>query len=147
VRLFLQYDCEKLKAVMSESRQDSDTTSSGSGSDAAAAGPGVLGLLTQPLTAELVLGVLRTVIDPELGVNIVDLGLIYDVVVEPPGAVAITMTLTTPGCPLGGFLDDQVRANLAQLPQVRAVQLSLVFSPPWEPELMSDAARDALGWG
>jgi metal-sulfur cluster biosynthetic enzyme len=108
--------------------------------------PGVLGLLTRPLTAELVLRVLRAVIDPELGVNIVDLGLVYDVIVEPPGSVAITMTLTTPGCPLGGFIEDQVRAHLAQLPQVRGVQLTLVFSPPWDPELMSDAAREALGW-
>ncbi|MGH2893795.1 MAG: metal-sulfur cluster assembly factor [Solirubrobacteraceae bacterium] len=115
--------------------------------DPAGTEPGVLGLLMRPLTAELVLQVLRAVIDPELGVNIVDLGLIYDVVVEPPGSVAITMTLTTPGCPLGGFLDDEVRAHLAQLPQVRHVQLSLVFSPPWVPELMSNAARDALGWG
>jgi metal-sulfur cluster biosynthetic enzyme len=56
------------------------------------------------------------------------------------------MTRTTAGCPMGGFLEDQVRAHLAQLPQVRAVDLTVVFSPPWEPELMSDAAREALGW-
>jgi metal-sulfur cluster biosynthetic enzyme len=108
--------------------------------------PGVLGLLTRPLTPELVLGALRAVIDPELGVNIVDLGLIYGVVIEPPAAVAITMTLTTAGCPMGGFLEDQVRAHLAQLPQVREVDLTVVLSPPWEPELMSDTARAALGW-
>ena len=108
--------------------------------------PGVLGLLTRPLSEDLVLRVLRAVIDPELGVNIVDLGLVYEVVIEPSASVAITMTLTTAGCPLGGFLEDQVRAHLAQLPQVRDVALTLVFDPPWEPELMSSAAREALGW-
>jgi metal-sulfur cluster biosynthetic enzyme len=121
-------------------------SSSGDEIDAAPHEPGVLGLLTRPLTPELVLGALRAVIDPELGVNIVDLGLIYGVVIEPPAAVAITMTLTTAGCPMGGFLEDQVRAHLAQLPQVREVDLTVVLSPPWEPELMSDTARAALGW-
>jgi metal-sulfur cluster biosynthetic enzyme len=121
-------------------------SASGHEIDVAPHEPGVLGLLTRPLTAELVLLVLRAVIDPELGVNIVDLGLIYGVVIDPPAAVAITMTLTTAGCPMGGFLEDQVRAHLAQLPQVREMDVTVVFSPPWEPELMSDAAREVLGW-
>ena len=68
---------------------------------------GALGLLTRPLDAGLVLEMLRSVIDPELGVNIVDLGLVYDVTIAADGSVAIEMTLTTPGCPLGGFLDDR----------------------------------------
>lgn len=110
------------------------------------AGPGVLGLLTRPVTPELVRGLLRTVIDPELGVNIVDLGLVYDVVIDDDGTVAIEMTLTTPGCPLGGFLDDQIRGCLAQLPQVRHVQVGLVWEPLWDPAAMSDAAREQLGW-
>ncbi|MGH2871031.1 MAG: metal-sulfur cluster assembly factor [Solirubrobacteraceae bacterium] len=109
-------------------------------------GAGVLGLLVAPLTAELVRGMLRSVIDPELGVNIVDLGLVYEVDVDPAGAVGIEMTLTTPGCPLGGYLDDQIRGCLAQLPQVRSVEIGLVWEPPWEPEQMSDAAREQLGW-
>lgn len=109
-------------------------------------GTGVLGLLTRPLTAELVRGLLRTVIDPELGVNIVDLGLVYRIGVGADGAVAIEMTLTTPGCPLGGFLDDQIRSCLAQLPQVRDVRVELVWQPPWDPEAMNDAAREQLGW-
>jgi metal-sulfur cluster biosynthetic enzyme len=109
-------------------------------------GPGVLGLLIQPLTSELVGGMLRTVIDPELGVNIVDLGLVYHVAIDPGGRVAIEMTLTTPGCPLSGFLDDQIRACLAQLPQIREVRIELVWDPPWDPEAMSDAAREQLGW-
>ena len=110
------------------------------------AGRGVLGLLTEPLTPSLVRGLLRTVIDPELGVNIVDLGLVYGIATEPQGRVAIEMTLTTPGCPLGGFLDDQIRACLAQLPQVRGVAVRLVWEPPWDPTAMSEAAREQLGW-
>lgn len=106
----------------------------------------VLGLLAQPLTPELVRRLLRTVIDPELGVNIVDLGLVYAVSVDQSGGVAIEMTLTTPGCPLGGFLDDQIHACLMQLPQVGDVRVELVWNPEWKPEAMSDAAKEQLGW-
>ena len=110
-------------------------------------GPGgALGLLNAPLTPELVTGLLREVIDPELGVNIVDLGLVYGLSVEDGGRVEIEMTLTTPGCPLGGFLEDEIRACLSQLPQVRDVSLRLVWQPPWDPERMSDAGREQLGW-
>lgn len=115
--------------------------------DTAGAGArGVLGLLAEPLRPELVRRMLRTVIDPELGVNIVDLGLLYDIVVDDGGNVAIAMTLTTPGCPLGGFLDDQIRICLTALPQVREVRVELVWEPPWEPQAMSDVAKEQLGW-
>jgi metal-sulfur cluster biosynthetic enzyme len=113
---------------------------------AAATAPGVLGLLAEPLTPELVRAVLHDVIDPELGVNIVDLGLVYDIAVDDGGTVEIEMTLTTPGCPLGGFLEDQIRACLTALPQVRDVRVELVWEPPWEAEAMSDAAKEQLGW-
>ena len=106
----------------------------------------VLGLLVEPLRPELVRRLLRTVIDPELGVNIVDLGLVYDIAVGDGGAVLIEMTLTTPGCPLGGFLEDQIHACLMQLPQVGDVRVELVWEPPWEPAAMSDAAKEQLGW-
>lgn len=113
----------------------------------AAAVPGVLGLLGEPLRPELVRRHLRAVIDPELGVNIVDLGLVYDIAVDPAkGRVTIAMTLTTPGCPLGGFLDDEIRACLTALPQVRDVEVELVWDPPWTPEEMSEVAREQLGW-
>lgn len=124
--LFLQESCEKIKVV--DDRL------------------GALGLLTRPLDAGLVLEMLRSVIDPELGVNIVDLGLVYDVTIAADGSVDVEMTLTTPGCPLGGFLDDQIRACLAQLPQVRGVAVTLVWEPPWDPTAMSDLAREQLGW-
>ncbi len=106
---------------------------------------GVLGLLAEPLSPELVRSLLRGVIDPELGVNIVDLGLVYGVKVAD-GTVTIEMTLTTPGCPLGGFLEDQIRVCLTSLPQVRVVRVELVWEPPWEPQAMSDAAKAQLGW-
>ena len=106
---------------------------------------GPLGLLAAPLSPELVTDALRDVIDPELGVNIVDLGLVYELTLEG-GTVAIAMSLTTPGCPLGGFLEDEIRNALAPLPQVRRVSVRLVWEPPWEPERMSEAARAQLGW-
>ena len=108
--------------------------------------PGVLGLLAEPLRPELVRSLLRTVIDPELGVNIVDLGLVYAISIDDLGAVTIEMTLTTPGCPLGGFLEDQICDCLTALPQVRDVRVELVWEPPWDSHAMSDAAREHLGW-
>ena len=113
--------------------------------DTAATAPGVLGLFGEPLSAELVQRQLFDVIDPELGVNIVDLGLVYDIEVAD-GSVAIEMTLTTPGCPLGGFIEDSIQACLHSLPQVRDVAVRLVWDPPWDPQVMSDAAKEELGW-
>lgn len=110
------------------------------------AGTGELGLLTEPLSPELVRGLLRDVIDPELGVNIIDLGLVYEVALGAEGEVTIEMTLTTPGCPLGGFLDDQIRACLAQLAQIRDLCIELVWEPAWDPAVMSDTAKAQLGW-
>jgi len=103
-----------------------------------------LGLLSAPLTAELVRGLLREVIDPELGVNIVDLGLIYELAVED-GRAEIAMTLTTPGCPLGGYIEDEIRACLSTLPQLHGIAVRLVWEPPWSPEKMSEEARAQLG--
>lgn len=102
-------------------------------------------LLSAPLTPALVNELLLEVIDPELGVNIVDLGLVYDVLIEDRD-VEIVMTLTTPGCPLGGFIEDEIIDCLAQVPQVGRVRVTLVWEPPWDPEGMTDAAREQLGW-
>ena len=106
---------------------------------------GPLGLLTAALTPELVLDALYEVIDPELGVNIVDLGLVYDVVIDD-GSVVVVMTLTMPGCPLAGFMEDEIHRCLSQFPQVRAAEVQIVWDPPWDPELMSGEAREQLGW-
>ncbi|HEY8451466.1 MAG: metal-sulfur cluster assembly factor [Micromonosporaceae bacterium] len=88
---------------------------------------------------------LRKVIDPELGVNIVDLGLVYDVRVRD-GTARVWMTLTTPGCPLGAYFDDEIRAALGGAPGVDDVDLRIVWEPPWRPEMMNDLARRQLGW-
>ncbi len=90
---------------------------------------------------------LRAVIDPEIGLNIVDLGLVYDVqIAAESGAVAVEMTLTTPGCPLHAVIDSAVREVLGELPGVASVALDLVWSPPWTPEMISAEGRRALGW-
>ncbi len=85
------------------------------------------------------------VYDPELGLNIVDLGLIYDITVADNKA-DITMTLTSPGCPVGPELMTNVRRSLAKYEDLEEVDLHLVFSPPWHPSMMSEEAKDELGY-
>lgn len=98
------------------------------------------------LDSDAVLEALHEVIDPELGVNIVDLGLVYDVAVGAEGDVAIEMTLTTPGCPLGGYIEDEINGCLRRFPSVRGVSVVLVWDPPWHPSAMTDEAKRQLGW-
>ncbi|RYC15304.1 metal-sulfur cluster assembly factor [Ciceribacter ferrooxidans] len=83
---------------------------------------------------------LRTVIDPELGENIVDLGLIYGIVVSPAGAVRVTMTTTTKGCPATSFLTEAVEACVRGVEGVSCVEIDLTYEPPWSPDLMASAA-------
>ena len=90
---------------------------------------------------------LRDVIDPEIGINIVDLGLLYDIRLSGDGVAAIRMTLTTPGCPLGGYLTDAIHDTLQDVPGVTGVDVQIVWEPPWSPdEMMSDWAKGQLGW-
>jgi len=96
-------------------------------------------------TDEQVLDNLKNVYDPEIGINIVDLGLIYDVDVADEGDVLITMTLTSLGCPLGPVIVQEATNALADLPGLGTVDVKLVWSPPWSPERMSEEARDELG--
>ena len=92
-----------------------------------------------------VLEALRTVIDPELGVNLVDLGLVYGAVVHD-GYATITLTTTTPSCPLGTYLSDQVEWALLSLPCIEEVEIEVVHSPRWSPAMLSEQARRTLGW-
>ena len=94
---------------------------------------------------ETVLEALKQVYDPELGINIVDLGLVYEVDVEPDGDVDIKYSLTTMGCPIGPLIEDQMRAFLAPVEGVGEVRPELVLRPAWSPEMMSDEAKAALG--
>lgn len=87
---------------------------------------------------------LKQVIDPELMVNIVDLGLVYDISQED-GTVKVDMTLTSPACPAGPQIMQQSKMALEQLEDVNEAKINLVMSPPWSPERMTDEARDQLG--
>jgi FeS assembly SUF system protein len=97
-----------------------------------------------PADTIIVEDALKTVHDPEIPVNIFDLGLIYDVDRRPNGDVYITMSLTAPGCPVAGEMPGQVAAAVAAADGVGEVLVELVWSPPWTPERMSDDARLAL---
>lgn len=88
---------------------------------------------------------LRTCFDPEIPVNIHELGLIYDVKVEPSGAVGIRMTLTSPNCPAAQSLPSEVEAKAKAVPGVTDVKVEVVWDPPWDPSRMSEAARLQLG--
>ena len=87
---------------------------------------------------------LKQVIDPELMINIVDLGLVYEVAQEEQ-TVKVKMTLTSPACPAGPQIITQAKMALEQLPDVEKAEIQLVMSPPWSPERMTDEARDQLG--
>lgn len=98
-----------------------------------------------PTMAEQVLETLKNVYDPELGINIVDLGLVYDVRVDDAGGVDIDYSLTTMGCPIGPMIEDQMRALLANVEGVGEVRPEMVLRPAWSPEMMSEEAKAALG--
>jgi metal-sulfur cluster biosynthetic enzyme len=97
-------------------------------------------------TEDDVLEALEEVIDPELGLDFVSLGLVYDVNVENDSEVYITFTLTTPACPIGPQVSEQMREFVGDLPGVTAVHPNMVFDPPWSPEMMSEDAKFALGF-
>ena len=88
---------------------------------------------------------LRSVFDPEIPVNVYELGLIYDVKVEGDGKACIRMTLTSPMCPAAELLPPEVEARARGVPGVTSVELELVWDPPWSPDRMSEAARLDLG--
>jgi len=92
-----------------------------------------------------VLDALRSVIDPEIGLNIVELGLIYGVHVEKD-KIKIRMTLTAPACPLASFIVQQAREKVESVPGVESVEVELVFDPPWTPERLSEEAKKKLGF-
>jgi metal-sulfur cluster biosynthetic enzyme len=92
-----------------------------------------------------VMDALRKVNDPELGINIVDLGLVYDVRIEG-GTVHVDYTLTTMGCPIGPLIEDQIRQMLEPVEGVDQVEAEMTLSPPWTPDKMSEEAKAALGF-
>ena len=88
---------------------------------------------------------LATVFDPEIPVNIYELGLIYDIIVDQSSAVGVLMTLTAPGCPAAQSLPIEVKNKIAQIPGVTDVTVEIVWEPPWDRDRMSDAAKLQLG--
>ncbi len=94
---------------------------------------------------DAVVEALKNVYDPELGLNIVDLGLVYEIDVHQDGGIDIQYSLTTMGCPIGPMIEDQMRSFLRGVPGVGEVRPEFVLRPPWTPEMMSDEAKAALG--
>ena len=99
----------------------------------------------QELTGKVV-EAMRKCYDPEIPVNIYDLGLIYETKVEPTGFVYVKMTLTAPGCPAAGVLPGEVEDRIRVLPTVTDVKVDVVWDPPWTKEMMSEAAKLQLGF-
>jgi len=98
-----------------------------------------------PALMERVVEALKTVRDPEIPVNLVDLGLIYELIVNRDGTVYVEMTLTTPACPVAGELPSQVQEAVAAVEGVRDVRVKLVWTPPWDRDRMSDEVKLELG--
>jgi probable FeS assembly SUF system protein SufT len=113
-------------------------------------GEGAAAASDAPFEPERVWAALRTVYDPEIPVDVVELGLVYGArwapLPEGGHRVEVEMTVTAPGCGMGQVLQDEVRQKLLALPGVREAEVRLVWEPPWEPARMSDAARLLLGW-
>jgi FeS assembly SUF system protein len=98
----------------------------------------------QSLEKEII-NVLCTCFDPEIPVNVYELGLIYDIDIRPTGAVGIRMTLTSPACPVAGSLPPEVEGKVRRVPGVTSAKVDVVWDPPWTPKLMSEAAKLQLG--
>lgn len=94
---------------------------------------------------ESILGALENVIDPELGIDIVNLGLVYDVDLDEEGTATVKMTLTSMGCPMAPVIVDQVQTALGELPEIKNTEVNIVWNPPWSKDMMSRYAKIALG--
>jgi len=94
---------------------------------------------------EQIVAALRTCYDPEIPVNIYEMGLIYGIDIDPSGAVGIRMTLTSPACPAAGSLPSEVQAKVQTIPGVTSAKVDVVWDPIWNPDLMSDGAKIELG--
>lgn len=99
----------------------------------------------EPNLEEQIVDALKTVFDPEIPVNIYELGLIYDLAIEDEGQVKIKMTLTSPGCPVAGSLPGEVQVKVQGVPGVANADVELVWDPAWNPSMMTEAARLQLG--
>lgn len=94
---------------------------------------------------ENLMGALENVIDPELGIDIVNMGLIYEIDLDDAGLCTVTMTLTSMGCPLAAHIEQDIRRVLADIPQIKDIDVNIVWDPPWGKDKMSRYAKIALG--
>src|SRR5699024_8578178 len=103
------------------------------------------GKIMEAALKENLMGALENVIDPELGIDIVNMGLVYDVDLNEEGLCTVTMTLTSMGCPLAGHIEQDVRYVLSDIPEVKDIDVNIVWDPPWGKDKMSRYAKIALG--
>ena len=130
---------------MDETTQAQEAAEQAAAPNGSAAAPAGDPIGNGPVTEQAILDALKHVVDPELGINIVDLGLVYEVDVSQEGTIHIEYTLTTMGCPIGPLIEDQMRAFLAAVPGIGEVRPEMVLRPAWSPEMMSEEAKAALG--
>lgn len=97
------------------------------------------------VTKEEILAKLKTILDPELKINVVDLGLIYEISLDSQSNVEILMTLTTPFCPLSAFFEKELMSAVKKVKDIKDVKINLTFDPPWDASKMSEEARLQLG--
>lgn len=100
---------------------------------------------TTGLTEDGVRAALRHVIDPEVGMNIVDLGLVYGIDITPE-SVHVRMTMTTPACPMGSMIVDEARQAIGAIAPAAKIDVQLVWEPPWDSAMMSEQAKKHFGW-
>ena len=128
-----------------DQKQKIPVNETGAETGAATTGASILNGLERIAVQDKVIEALRTCYDPEIPVNIYELGLIYEANVESSGEVNIRMTLTTPNCPAAASLPLEVEGKVRALPQVTGVKVDVVWEPPWDPSKMTEAARLQLG--
>ncbi|WRS53703.1 metal-sulfur cluster assembly factor [Thermococcus sp. SY098] len=97
------------------------------------------------LSKEVILEKLKEVVDPEIGIDVVNLGLIYELEIRPDNTVYVKMTMTTPGCPLTMWLLKAVEEKILEIPGVKDAEIELTFDPPWSPERISEEYKKKLG--
>lgn len=120
------------------------TVQEDAGLDMEAEPPSIEAPVGHPMLPEIVTA-LKSVFDPEIPVNIYELGLIYKIDIDPENNVAVKMTLTAPGCPVAGEMPEQVREAVAGIEGLGDVDVELVWEPPWNPSLMAETAKLQLG--
>ena len=100
------------------------------------------------VTKDDVISVLKKCYDPEIPINIYDLGLVYNIdIKETESVVGVRMTLTAPGCPAAGYLLQDMQREIESLPGVKDALVEVIWDPPWTPEMMSETAKKQFGWG